>query len=78
MRWLHLILVGLGSACLQSCAPQVIASNERGGIISHVNGASQADAFALADSHCQKYGRVAQVTGMDIVYNRLMFACVAP
>ena len=62
----------------QGCSPQVIASNERGGIISHVTGLTQADAFKLANDHCHKFGRVAQVTNTDVIYNRMTFACVEP
>ena len=52
--------------------------NERGGIVEHVTGATEAKAFSIADAHCHEYGRVARVSGLDFVYNRLMFDCIAP
>jgi len=61
---------------LAGCAPSLMAVNERGGIVRHGTGNNEADAFALADSHCRQYGRVAQVTGLDILENRMVFACV--
>jgi len=63
------VLIGL----LSGCGPQLIAANERGGIVS-----GPTSGFPLADAHCHKFGRVAQVTGMESDYNRFSFACVEP
>jgi len=72
-------LAVLGVGTLQGCAqPTVMAGNERGGIVSQTNGTNEATGFALADAYCHRYGRVAQITGMDVLYNRMMFACVEP
>jgi hypothetical protein len=35
-------------------------------------------AFTIADAHCQKFGRAAQVSGLDVIYSRLIFNCVTP
>ena len=70
--WLALVALGL-----QGCAsPGLMSGNERGGIVEHANGTNEAAAFTVADAHCHQYGRVAQVTGMDVLYNRMMFSCV--
>lgn len=78
MKGLMALICGtLGLLVLQACSsPALMSGNERGGIVSHANGTNQATAFTIADAHCHQFGRVAQVTGMDVLYNRLMFACV--
>jgi hypothetical protein len=63
------VLIGV----LSGCGPELVA-NERGGIVS----GSKASAFSLADAHCHKFGRVAQVTVIESDYNRYAFACVEP
>ena len=72
----------IGSAlaifALAGCAsPALTSGNERGGIISQANGTNETAAFNVADTHCHQFGRVAQVTGMDVLYNKMMFACVS-
>jgi hypothetical protein len=59
---------------LSGCGPELVAANERGGIVS----GPKTSGFSLADAHCHKFGRVAQVTGMESDYNRFAFACVEP
>lgn len=63
---------------LQACQAGLLTGNERGGIVEHVTGMTEAAAFKIADDHCHKFGRVARVSGLDVVFNRLMFDCVAP
>lgn len=64
---------------LQGCAtPQIASANERGGIVKFANGTNEDAAFKLADAYCHQHGRVAQITGTDAIYNRIMFACVEP
>jgi uncharacterized lipoprotein YajG len=71
------LCVGLAALLLQACAaPRLTSGNERGGIISQANGTNETAAFSVADAHCHQFGRVAQVTGMDVLYNKMMFACV--
>ena len=76
MNRTRVIVVAFTVLSLQACSPSIMSSNERGGIIEHTNGTNQAAAFTVADTYCHQYNRVAQVTGMDVLYNRMMFACV--
>lgn len=67
------------AVCLSGCAsPELTYWNERGGILSNANGTNEAAAYKVADYHCRMYGRVAQITKTDIVYNKINFACVEP
>ena len=59
--------------CVQ---PGIMSANERGGIIEHANGTNEASAFSVADAYCQRHGLIAQITGTDVLYNHVMFACV--
>ena len=62
---------------LAACAPSLEGANERGGIIRHTQAGTNIGAvFALANDHCQKYGRVAQITGTDGWTDTVSFACV--
>jgi hypothetical protein len=54
------------------------ASNERGGIISHVSGLDRDAAFKKADDSCRKYGRVARISEQDALDSTMTFDCVAP
>jgi hypothetical protein len=81
------VLIGV----LSGCGPETVAANERGGV---VTGLTEDSALPLANAHCHKFGRVAQVTGVNYDYTRLpilhsneqrhelatrlSFACVAP
>ena len=65
-------------ALLSACAPTLNGANERGGIVTHATGLQQSDAFALADEHCKKFGRVARVSGLDVLDNTMTFDCVPP
>jgi len=71
-------LAVIAAITLQGCAPELMAANERGGIVRRGTGNNEGPAFALADAHCHKFGRAAQVTGINILENRLAFACVEP
>jgi hypothetical protein len=62
----------LGLLLLAACAP------ERGGIVTHATGLQQSDAFKVANEHCQKFGRVARISGTDVLDNTMTFDCVAP
>lgn len=69
------VILALGLAGCVS--PEVMSGNDRGGIVKFANGTNEAEAFTVADTYCRKRGRVAQVTGTDAIYNRILFACVA-
>lgn len=63
------------SAC---AAPSLNGANARGGIVTHATGMQQSDAFALANTHCRQYGRVARASGTDVLDNTMTFDCVEP
>lgn len=65
-------------AGLSGCAPQIIAANERGGIINHVSGVNHGEAFKTADVYCHQKGLVARVANDDWIYNQMTFDCIAP
>jgi hypothetical protein len=65
---MRFIAIGLiAGVCLSGCAPTLIGANQAGGMISNfrTNGllANSGDAFALANASCQKYGKVARISG---------------
>ena len=72
-----LICMALVSIGLLGCAvPALTSGDEHGGIISQTNDTNQTVAFNVANAHCQQFGRIAQVTSLDLVHYRMMFACV--
>ncbi|HZK89080.1 MAG TPA: hypothetical protein VFC56_02940 [Stellaceae bacterium] len=54
------------------------SANQAGGSVTRVTEFTEAGAISLADEHCRHYGRVAQVTGLQLAASRLIFDCVAP
>jgi hypothetical protein len=78
MRRLRLLIcVALAMIGLSSCAaPALTSGDEHGGLISQTNDTNETVAFSVATAHCQQFGRVAQVTSLDLIYYRMMFACV--
>ena len=75
MTWRIWALVSL--LLLAACAPSLEGANERGGIIRHTQaGLNMGAAFTMANDHCQKYGRVAQITGTDGWTDTVSFNCV--
>lgn len=75
-RLVRLLPLAAVALCLSACAAELTSGNERGGLIAHVNGLNQDKAFKLAEAHCHKFGRVAQITSTDAIYNRARFVCV--
>lgn len=61
---------------LAACTPSLTGANERGGMISYVNGYNRADSFALADEHCRKFGRAAKVSETNALNSTIAFDCV--
>lgn len=74
MRYIAIGLVLFVSAC----APQLIASNERGGILNHVSGLNTSAAFKVADDYCHQHSLVARVNSQDWINNQMTFDCIAP
>lgn len=70
----YALLIGL--AVVSGCAPTLTGANERGGMISHVMAYNRADSLAVADAHCNKFGRVARVSGLSPLDNVVTFDCV--
>jgi hypothetical protein len=84
---MRLIAIGLiVGLCLSGCAPTLVGENQAGGMISNVRtgglAANSGDAFALANASCQKYGKIARVSGQIGAQNNpsstMSFDCVAP
>lgn len=73
MRFLTLAALLLLAAC-----STLTASNERGGILSHVSGLDRDAAFKMADDSCRKYNRVARISGTDVLQSTMTYDCVAP
>jgi hypothetical protein len=63
---------------LQGCSsePGLVSGNKRGGIISNANVSDQAAVRNLADNHCRQYGKVAQITVVDVIGSRVKFLCI--
>lgn len=62
---------------LASCAPRVAFSNEAGGVINKTGSIGSDRAYTLAMEHCAKFGKVAKITGRDVLTNTMRFDCVA-
>ena len=75
---LRSVCLAVGLLTVAGCAPSLTAGNERGGVVDHVIGLDRDQAFAIADAHCRKYGRVARISGQDTLASTLTFDCVAP
>ena len=72
------IMVMSCALTLTGCAPELVASNERGGIIGRVSGLTMDAAFKTADAQCHKYNRVARINETDWINNQMTYDCVSP
>lgn len=61
---------------LCACAPQVGAASASGGIIKNY-GWTPNQALALAQKHCDKFGRDAVITSENDLQDHMTFRCVA-
>ena len=76
MKRLSAISVAIG---LAGCAsPTLSGGNQAGGIISHTTDATHAEAFELANAHCKQFGKIARISGTDLLSSSMTFDCVAP
>lgn len=68
------------SFALTGCAQELISGNEAGGMVSGGDNLleSRAGAMAIANAHCQKFGKVSRVSGQDAFAGTLTFDCVRP
>jgi hypothetical protein len=66
----------IAALALSACAPSVIGANERSIVIGKVDITNRAEAFALADQHCRKYGLVARMSGFSDWSSQQNYDCV--
>lgn len=62
---------------LTGCAPKMQFANEAGGVVSQAGSPGNDRAFALAEAHCEKYGKMARVTAQTVLVKSTRFECVA-
>lgn len=72
MRTIPLLL----AIALASCAPRLDFANEAGGVINKTGSMGSDRAYALASDHCAKSGKIARITGRDVLTNTMRFDCV--
>ena len=56
----------------------MVAANSAGGMVNSSLSLGHAKAFELANAHCEKFGKVARVSGRDELRNTMTFDCVTP
>jgi hypothetical protein len=61
---------------LAACGTKLEAGNDRGGIVYYGGAHQTAQAFTLADRHCQQFGRRAVFQSMPEFETRAAFQCV--
>lgn len=71
MRWMLLLAVGMITACSSNPGPEIIAATPA--YVHVVTDGSEAGRVALAEEHCQKHGRHAQLVSGS---SPGRFACV--
>ncbi len=67
----------LAMLALAGCAPRLAFSNEAGGVINRTGSLGNDRAYALAENHCQQFGKVARIAGRNLLTNTQRFDCVA-
>jgi len=60
---------------LSACAPNLVGSNERGGMVNFL-GSTRSAAFEVAETHCKRFGRSAVLIGLGTHPAELIFHCV--
>ena len=63
---------------LAGCAPSLTSINDTGGIVTRVRDTTVKEALLLANAECQKTGKVAKLTGRDMLAGTITYECVAP
>lgn len=73
------VLGAIVAASLSGCAQQLISGNAAGGMVSGGDNLfeSRGGAMAIADRNCEKYDKVARVSGQDPMAGTMTFDCVA-
>lgn len=73
MRIMGLLL----TLALCACAPRLDFANEAGGVINRTGSIGSDRAYKLAEDHCQQYGKIARISGRDVLTNTMRFDCIA-
>lgn len=62
---------------LAACGPTLVQSNASGGYLK-LGGLIQgeAEAIEIAEAECAKYGKMARITGKDLLAERMTYECV--
>ena len=58
------------------CAPRLNFANEAGGVINRTGSIGSDRAYQLAEKHCAQYGKIARISGRDVLTNTMRFDCV--
>ena len=77
---MRVIVLVIAISTLIGCASNPVSGNEAGGIVMH-GGINPANAFTLAQNHCQEFGksaRITNVTHQDYSGDPVLFECVTP
>lgn len=67
----------LFALALAACAPRLEFANEAGGVINKTGSMGNDRAYTIASDNCAKFGKIARITGRDILTNTVHFDCVA-
>jgi hypothetical protein len=70
-------IILLAALALAGCAPKLQFANEAGGVVSQAMSPGNDRAFALAEAHCEKYGKVARIESQTALVKSTRFECVA-
>jgi hypothetical protein len=73
MRGLIIVIALAASAC----APRLDFANEAGGVINRTGSIGSDRAYKMAEDHCSQYGKIARISGRDVLTNTMRFDCVA-
>jgi len=68
----------LMALAMAGCAPSLSGANQAGGIIEHSTAGNRDQAFAIANDHCKQFGRIARISGTDVLDSTMTFDCVRP
>lgn len=74
LSWTQIALIALAFG-LSGCAATV-QGNAAGGIARV--GLMQSEAFKAANTHCEKFGKIARISGNNDFEGSMTFDCVAP
>ena len=83
---MRFVWIAGGLIVLSGCAPSLVGGNQVGGVVDNVRshgifGPTTADAFAIADAHCQKFGKAARIGSRinetDQISGTVTFDCVS-